>query len=501
MAISALGASVNAQSVNVLNVNGGYDQSAIYSFNVKLNPGDTASVMAIWSDTSTMVPTYKIKNYTNLTDTFKTIKDSVDNKAAVSGIALKNNLVFQCVMVVKRKGKADTTIYSNQLRFSPKPTPTLIVTKASGPYVYPKGAVTVYNIQSNTPITIDQFASFSDSNKVFPAGSIYQYTIPAGNYLWNDTVKNLTTNSFIGNTFTGPRKKVTLGVYVVTASQVGQKPNGFMKAPVYKNGVLTVTSPTVTNLSKTWAKCFIRQSGTTTWAQFSKTVIFLGGYGVDTAFFSATLAAGKYDLMITDSNTYGKYISNVLPVDFSVAPQSCSLGNLSTVNTTSGTVVYETNISLQNGNYCDVYGRATKDTLSSIAQSPDEGSKRVTQSGPVKFTFSGLTSGWWFIKAFAYDKNNVEYHTSYTAVYVKFSANVKPIVIKEGVKVYPNPTNAETGFSVEFSGSSKKINLMDITGKIVFTAIINSGDVVRPILPAGVYLYTIGAENGRMIFQ
>lgn len=503
MAIFALGASVNAQSVNVLNVNGGYDQSAIYSFNVKLNPGDTASVMTTWSDTSTMLPMYKIKNYTGLTDTFKTIKDSVDDKAAINGIVYKTNLVFQCKMIVKRKGLADTIIYSNQLRFSPKPSPTLFVSKASGPYVCPKGAVTTYNIQSNTPIVVKQFAAFSDSNKVFPAGSIYQYTIPAGSYLWNDTVKNLTTNSFVGNTFTGARKTIKLGVYIVTASQIGQKPNGFMKTPAYKNGVLTVTSPTVTNLSKTWAKCYVRQTGTTTWLQFSKTVIFLGGYGVDTAVFSATLAAGKYDLMITDSNTYGKYISNVLPVDFSVPPQSCTIESTSSVNTTSGTATYAVNISLQNGNYIDLYAKATQDTLSSVAQSPDYRSPRITQSGVVTFTFTGLSAGWWYFKAFGYDKNNKEYHTSYTQkVFVKFGADVKPFVIKEDVKVYPNPTNTSEGFTVSCtSNKPETLTMFDATGKKVYEAIVSNNDLVKPNVPAGLYTYKLGNTTGRVLFH
>lgn len=502
VALIALGASVNAQSVNVLTATGGYDQSVIYKLNYKLKPGDTAKLTTIWSDTSTMIPTYKIKTYAGLTDSFKTISDSVNNTNAISGITLKNNLVFQVMMTVKRVGLADTTIYSNQLRFSPKPTPTLFVTKASGPYVYAKGAITVFNIQSNTPIVVNQYASFSDSNKVFPAGSIYQYTIPAGSYLWNDTIKNLTTNSFTGFTFVGARKSVKLGTYIVTASQIGQKPSGFMKAPTYANGVLTIKSPTVTNLSQTWAKAFIRPSGATTWAQFAKTVTFLGGYGVDTATFSDVLAPGKYDLMITDSNKYGKYISNILPIDFSVPPQSCSLGNLSSVNTTSGTIVYDVSVSLQNGNWCDVYGKATQDTLSSVAQSPDEGSKHMTQSGTVRFTFTGLSSGWWFVKSFTYDKGNNEYHSLYMPVYVKFSADVKQIVAKsESVKVFPNPTNVTQGFTVEFPGDCYEVFLINTIGQRIPLDKITSGQRIAPDVAAGNYTLTLVTTSGEVLTQ
>jgi hypothetical protein len=68
------------------------------------------------------------------------------------------------------------------------------------------------------------------------------------------------------------------------------------------------------------------------------------------------------------------------------------------------------------------------------------------------------------------------------------------------ISLYPNPNNGTFFVDVITQSSSVEFNLVDLTGKVIYSEIINSGNITRKQLdlqsqPAGIYLLVIKLDN------
>ncbi|MFN7015019.1 MAG: T9SS type A sorting domain-containing protein, partial [Bacteroidia bacterium] len=88
------------------------------------------------------------------------------------------------------------------------------------------------------------------------------------------------------------------------------------------------------------------------------------------------------------------------------------------------------------------------------------------------------------------------------AIVVTFStcAGDKEEEMNNYISLYPNPNNGIFFIDVISQSNSIEINLVDVTGKVIYSEIVNSGNIARKQLdlktqPAGIYMLVVKSDN------
>lgn len=500
MAISALGASVSAQSVTFMSIQANNQEGFDYKIRVvNPTPKDTARIELAFSSVSNF-STKKILMKYAFKDSIKIITGSLSGAAYSLPIPSATIYVMATLSNDSAKWKSVNT-GSQTIGLYPMPGKPK-VSYANKPIATNLGIIVTLSVNCNTGWKLYRYFENRDSNKTISSGWIGVDSFPAMNGTFKDTFYNALSGGWLSYRISCIGGDTTLGIMKGPKYTPNAGPWSNITSTKWDGTKWSVTGDLTGNNLTTTGTLLYLEPGATKWKAGS-TLNFIG-QGVENFNYNVTSTLqGAWAFKIATKNLMGVDTSSTLTDNNQVPTSAFSITNGAVTYLEPGKIKVTGNLTLSAGNTAKLTTMICNDTLFNVVELSKEFT--FTTSGNIEIIFEGiLTKGQKYVTFRGIDtKTNtwIDRVRPYSKVYISNTADVKPIVIKEGVKVYPNPTNAETGFSVEFSGSSKKINLMDITGKIVFTAIINSGDVVRPILPAGVYLYTIGAENGRMIFQ
>lgn len=119
----------------------------------------------------------------------------------------------------------------------------------------------------------------------------------------------------------------------------------------------------------------------------------------------------------------------------------------------------------------------------------------ITHNAATNVQFCALLSLRYDVDIDQITSNNISCITSY------ITTGIDEISLaSQSVKLYPNPSNEMINFSIDGS-VAKKINIMDITGRIIEVLNIVMGDTHLNIseYSNGIYIYQIKSDDGEMI--
>ena len=491
-------ATVNAQSVNFISASANKEQGANIRFQTA-NPFESVFLTVEYAlNPSFTGGTFFLKKY-SYTDSLHNVTDSLDDSnynfpAAGTTIHLRLTLSPD----TGKWTPVLSSILSVTLKVKAKPGTISVVTK---PYATASGAVTSLSLNSNVDFQIKKYVHFKDSAKVFSSGAIKALSFTAGKYTFSDTIPNLTQESWLGYEILNEISSLKTDALKVGQYVPPSKPWGQFDSLIGYADNLSLGLSIVGNTLSGNTNVYYKHEKDVAFSKIGP-YVFTGNGVEKTNVRIPVTKIGKWQVCFSSGNSMGTFNSDTLTVDN-------TQGVATTIVVTPIAAIYDgpgkiyADFRVATTEPIDVYAMVSLDTTFGIAE-PCEAPVKVTSNGDYRLYMNRLNqTGNLYLTFYYISKSGVFVSRirPYLLVNVLYSAGLEESETSK-VSVFPNPATIGDGFSVNFTGPQQKIELVDVTGKTVFTAEINSGDVVRPVLPAGLYLYKIGAsKTGRIVFH
>lgn len=493
-------ATVNAQSVTFMTSKANKAEGISYTIRaVNPNLKDSAKVMVEFSVVSNFSTKWFLKEYV-FTDSIKIITDSLDGYTY--GLPTPPATIY-----IRATEKPDTSKWAPV--YSGIQTLVLIV-KARKPkmnvVVKPvstmNGPVTTLSVNSNVPWKLLKYFHFKDSTKTFSSGSIQEVSFNPMNGTIRDTIKNVTQNGFVGYKIVNEAGDTQTVIMRVSQFVINAKPWSKISLTNWDGTKWVVSVDVVGNNLVTTISVLYLEPGSSTWKGGGSGYVL--GYGVEP--FNSNIAStlqGTWSFKSVTVNSIGSDTSETITNTNKAAPVAFSISNGKAAYIGPGIVKFAGTVSLSAGNKAYLTALVSEDSTFAVSQASPE--VVISASGDIEITFYNILSkGNLFFTWRGYDKNNVwiDRVRPYSTTFVKHSADVKPVTIKEVVKIFPNPTTASEGFTVNCANNKPEtLTMFDATGKKVYEAIVSNNDLVKPNLPAGLYNYKLGNTTGRVLFH
>lgn len=494
-------ATVNAQTLNVVSVSPNKGEGINIRFQT-VNPNPVADsihvVVEYGLNPSFTGGTIFLKDY-SYTDSFKDITDSLDGN-------LYNFPAPGTTIFIRLRMYPDTSKWiplqsgSFQIKLMVRPAAPKITVVAK-PYATAKGAVTTLNVSSNVDFALRKYLHFKDSAKVFNSGVIQTLKFTAGTYTVSDTMFNLTQSSWLAYDVVNEVSTVKTGVMRVGQYLAPAKPWGQFDSLVgYANSLHAVVS-VVGNTVSGNVNFYYKHEKDATW-NTAGPYAFTGNSVEKIAANIPVTKTGKWAVCFSATSGMGTFNSDTFIVDNTQKPASTTtVTPLTAAYNGPGKIKITFRVALTAGEYVDVYAMASTDTTFAVSETVNS-PVRVSTNGDATIYMDRITkTGIVWVKLYYITKSGVYVGTvrPYLQVNMQYATGLKNIEAQK-VSVYPNPTNAESGFAVSVSKPETMI-IFDASGRVVFTKTVADHELVKPALPDGLYSYKLGTQSGRIIFQ
>ncbi len=500
MAIFALGASVNAQSVTFMSIKANKTEGVSYSIRaVNANPKDSFKITVYFSTNGSYTPKWFLKEYVSK-DSLFIINDSL------SGIKYSMPTPPATIHVFAN-ARPDTSKWTSinsvlqkiQLLVRPMKIKMSVVTK---PVSTQYGPVTTFSVNSNVPWRLQKFFHFKDSSKTISFGVIEEKSFAAMNGTIKDTILGVTQNGWVAYRYINEAGDTFTPIMKVSPFVTNSKPWSNITSIFWTGTKWSIDGEVVGNNLATTGVLNYLEPGAAKWKQLS--MINFIGQGVEKFHYDlVTTIKGVWQFKMSTKNLIGVDTSSAISNTNQSPTVAFSITNGSATYLSPGKIKVTGNLSLNSGNIAKLTVIIASDTLFNTIQVSQE--ETFNASGTIEIIFNGiLDKGQKYVTFRGIDKNGtwIDRVRPYSKVYISNSADIKPVIIKESVKVSPNPTTTNQGFTVNFaSNRTETLIMFNSVGQVIYETTVSNGDVVKPNLPAGVYICKLGNTTYRILFH
>lgn len=499
LAIFALGASVNAQSVSFISATPNKEQGVNIRFQtMNPNPADVVFDSLQYSlDPSFKNGVFFLKKY-SYSDSLKDVSDSLDD----------TNYNFPSPgtpIYLRLKFYPDTSKWQPMyslvrlvtLKAKPKPATINVVSK---PFATASGAVTTLSLNSNVDFTLKKYVHFKDSLKVYSSGSIQTLNFTAGKYTFTDTIPNLTQSSWLGYEIINEISTVQTGVLKVGQYVPPAKPFGQFDSLVgfadKLHGVMSIVGNGLGGNAYVYRKH-------ATDATFTKVGPYaFNGNGVEkTAFDLPVTKTGKWKVYAELANTKGIYTIDTVTVDNTTGPAT-TINIIPLTASDNGPGSIKLNFRVNTTEDIDVYSMVAHDTTFSPAETCDK-PMRITKNGDYTMYINGLqqNGNLWVTYYYVTVKGGkyVPRVRPYVSVFVKFTATVKKYVKPVALRV-PSNVKVGEGFTIVYKSKPETMTITDGSGRTVYQDKIKDGQYINTSnFTEGIYYWQIKDRTGKIL--
>lgn len=499
MAISALGASVNAQVVSFISATPNKEQGVNIRFQtLNPNPADTVfAVLEYGLNPNFTGGVFFLKKYA-YTDSLKDVSDSLDDtryNLPAPGTSIYLRLTFS--PDTSRWNPMYSLIRSVALKAKPKPATINVVSK---PFATLGGAVTTLSLNSNVDFTLKKYVHFKDSLKVYSSGSIQTLSFTAGKYTFTDTIPNLTQSSWLGYEIINEISTLKTGVLKVGQYVPPAKPFGQFDSLVgFADKIHGVMSIVGNGLG---GNAYVYRKHATD-ATFTKVGPYaFTGNGVEkTTFDLPVTKTGKWKVYAELTNNKGMYIIDTVTVDNSTGPAT-TINVIPLTASDNGPGSVKLTFRVNTTEDIDVYAMVARDTTFSPAQTCDK-PIRITKNGDYTMYINGLqqNGNLWVTYYYVTVKGGkyVPRVRPYVSVTVKFTATVKQYVKPVALRV-PSDVKVNEGFTVVYKSKPEIMTVTNSLGQAVYQAEIKDGQYINTSnFTEGIYYWQIKDRTGKML--
>jgi hypothetical protein len=501
VAIATLGASVSAQSVTFMSIKANKAEGVSYSIRaVNANPQDSFKVAVYFSTNGSYSPKWLLKEYISKDSVF-IINDSL------SGIKYSMPTPPATIHVFAN-ARPDTSKWTSinsglqkiQLKVRPLKIKMSVVTM---PVSTQYGPVTTFSVNSNVPWTMQKFFHFQDSAKTILSGVIEERSFGAMNGTVKDTILGATQNGWVAYRFINEAGDTFTLIMKVSQFVTNAKPWSNITSTVWTGTKWSIDGEATGNNLATTGILNYLEPGATKWKQLN--LINFIGQGVEKFHYDLTTTVqGLWQFKMATKNSIGVDTSGTISNTNQSPTTAFSITNGAVTYLSPGKIKVTGNLTLSAGNTAKITTMVANDTLFKTVQISQE--VLFTSSGNIEIIFDGiLDKGQKYVTFRGMDTKNatwIDRVRPFSKVYISNGADVKPVVIKEGVKIYPNPTTAEQGFTVNCaSNKPETLTIFDATGKKVYETTVSDGDTVKSNLSAGLYLCKISNAIVRILID
>lgn len=503
MAIFALGAQVSAQSVTFMSIQANNQEGFDYKIRVvNPTPKDTAKVELAFSQISNFSTKKVLLKYA-FKDSIKIITGSLSGAAYSLPIPSPSATIYVMATLSNDSAKwksVNTGIQTIGLYEMPKKPKASYANK---PIATNLGIIVTLSVNCNTGWKLYRYFENRDSNKTISSGWIGVDSFPAMNGTFKDTFYNALSGGWLSYKISGIGGDTTLGIMKGPKYTPNARPWSNITSTKWDGTKWSVTGDLTGNNLATTGTLLYLEPGATKWKAGS-TLNFIG-QGVENFNYNITSTLqGAWAFKIATKNSMGVDTSSTLTDNNQVPTSAFSITNGAVTYLSPGKIKVTGNLTLSAGNTAKLTTMICNDTLFNVVEMSKE--YTFTTSGNIEIIFEGiLTKGQKYVTFRGYDtKSNtwIDRVRPYSKVYISNAADVKPVVIKEDVKVYPNPTTTSEGFTINCaSNKTETLIMFNSVGQVVYEQTVSNSDIVKPDLPAGLYPYKLGNTTGRILFH
>jgi hypothetical protein len=500
MAIFALGASVNAQSVTFTSIQANNQEGVDYTIRiVNPTPGDTAHTTVVWSNTSNFSIKKVLKKYA-FTDSIKIITENLD------GLMLGMPVPPATIYII------GTTTHDSA-KWSPVNTGAKIIAlypkpeKPSGSYANKPiaglfGVRVAISLNCNSPWRLYKYYDPRDSLTTVSGGSVGYDSFPAMNGTIYDTLENVMSGGWAAYKIVSLGGDTMLGTIKLPRFTPNASPWSKITLAKWDGSKWVISCEATGNNLATTATVIYLEPGASNWKSTSN--VDLIGQGIENFNANVTTSLqGTFAFRSVTKNSMGVDTSSVIYETNESPTTAFVVTNGTATYLSPGKIKFTGNLTLSAGNTATLNAMISKDTSFSISQTSP--SVTYTASGPIEVIFDGiLDKGQMYVTWRGSDSKTatwVEKVRPFTKTYVNYSASTDHFTtVFAGL--YPNPTTTSEGFTVNCtSNKPETLTMLNSVGQVVYEAIVSNNNVVKPNVPAGLYTYRLGAVTGRVLFH